>query len=344
MIIADIASPHTRLPNPVKAMDSTASMPKSNVDITFGCIFISHYISVNFFTTPSRNRFDHVSSVWGVGCLQFYLYCEKYWNTEKRWFKVYMATLWIMDTVHQALIASTVYVYLVKSIADPALLFPFQKPFLAIPFLTAFIDVMVQAILIRRAWYLSSKSRILSGALSFAVSAQFAVTMAYSARLVSLNEFLTAMTDKIAISMQLAVSVIAVITDTCLAVVLAWLLRKARSGIRRSDSIVNRLVTYTLGSSFVIAICALFTLVSAAVAPHSFIYLLGDFILPKLYFNCLLAALNARSSLRAAANQESGSMSIHFENPPSSSSGESSRSASASSKVCIALYLPMQSS
>ncbi|OCB91615.1 hypothetical protein A7U60_g1114 [Sanghuangporus baumii] len=307
MIIADIASPHTCLPAPSQGipplqvflllgycsreagiMASTISMPALNVDITFGCLFISHFVSVNFVTIPSRTCFDQVSSLWGVGCLQFYLYCEKYWNTEKRWFKVYMSTLWIMDTVHQALIANATYVCFVKGIADPTSLVRFQKTGPAISGLTAFIDAMVQAILIRRAWYLSSKNRILTGALSIAVLAQFAVTMAYFTRIVSVSEL--PMIDN-AIPMQLAASVAAQFTDTYLAVVLVWLLRKARSGFRRSDSIVQRLVTYTIGSSLVTAICASFALISAAVAPHSFIYLLGDFLLAKLYFNCLHALL-----------------------------------------------------
>ncbi|KAL5478286.1 hypothetical protein ACEPAI_2470 [Sanghuangporus weigelae] len=294
-------------------MASTVSMPAFNVDITFGCIFISVVL-------------------WGVGCLQFYLYCEKYWNTEKRWFKVYMSTLWILDTVHQAIIASTVYVYLVKSIADPILLVHFQKTSSVISCLGAFIDAMVQAILIRRTWYLSNKNRILTGALSIAVLAQFAVTMALFVRFVSIVELLMIYN---AIPVQLAAAAVVAITDTYLAVVLARLLRKARSGFRRSDSIVQRLVMYTIGSSLVTSICAMVALISCIVAPHAFIYLVSDLLIPKLYFNCLLVSLNARSSLRTVAEQESGGMSIHLEDLSSSSSGESNRSTSDSNKASI---------
>ncbi|KAL5514868.1 hypothetical protein ACEPAG_2184 [Sanghuangporus baumii] len=274
---------------------------------------------------------DQDISLWGVGCLQFYLYCEKFWETEKRWLKFCVSLLWILDTVHQAFIANSAYVAFVKGIIDPILLLRLQMGIPTAGALTAVIDATVQALLIRRAWYLGSKNRVLTGALSVAVLAQFAVSMSYSIRIASIEEIVL-LAD--AIPLQIASAAVAGITDTCLAVTLVWLMRRARSGFRRSDSIVKRLVTYTIGSSLVTAICAVFSLISAAVAPHSFIYAIGDFLLSKLYFNCLLASLNARTSLRSdAAKQGSVGMSIHLEDLSSSSSEESNRPTRNSNKA-----------
>ncbi|OCB91622.1 hypothetical protein A7U60_g1121 [Sanghuangporus baumii] len=256
------------------------------------------------------------------------MYCETFWKTDQRWLKAYISSLWILETALQALIADNGYIYLVKGITDPTLWFRYQQTTPTITAFAAVIDAMIQALLIRRAWYLSNKNRILTGALCVAVLAQFAVTMTYSIRIAIVRE------NKLLPGMQLAAAATAAITDTYLAVVLVWLLRKARSGFKRSDSVVNRLVTYTIGSSLVTAVSALFALVSAVVAPYSSVYLLGDLLLPKLYFNCLLALLNARSSLRAAAEQESGGMSIHLENV-SSSTGEPNQTASNSNKASI---------
>lgn len=113
-----------------------------------------------------------------------------------------------------------------------------------------------------------------------------------------------------AIRIELAMTGVAVFTDTLLAVILIWLLRKARSGFRRSDSVVNRLVMYIVGSSLITAICVVAALISAAVAPHALVYLLFDLVIPKrrfllgmcsghglivhsiaVYFNCMLASL-----------------------------------------------------
>ena len=70
-------------------------------------------------------------------------------------------------------------------------------------------------------------------------------------------------------------------------------------------SLINRLVIYTFGSSFVIEIYALVALASTAAAPHPPIYALANFLISKSqwpahgtrallkhditgYFNCLL--------------------------------------------------------
>ncbi|KAL5514867.1 hypothetical protein ACEPAG_2183 [Sanghuangporus baumii] len=274
------------------------------------------------------------SALWGVGCLQFYLYCEKFWKTEKRWFKTYMTVLWIMDTVHQALISNTAYMCLVKGISDPAWLSRYQKITPGIAALTASIDAMVQIIFIRRA-LMSSKGRVLTIALSVAVFIQFALTMGYSIITASISKSIPL---GYAIPLQLTGASCVVFTDTFLAVALVWLLRKA--------------LTYTIGSSLGTAICPLFALVSVTVAPNSSIFELAGYLLAKIYINCLFASLvtlypicyfeltririlNARSSLRVAANQESGSLSIHLENSSSSSSGDLNRSERESNEAPI---------
>ncbi|KAL5478277.1 hypothetical protein ACEPAI_2461 [Sanghuangporus weigelae] len=275
----------------------------SQNDSTFGCLFISVIFT---------------SALWGVGCLQLYLYYEKYWKTDQPWLKTYILLIWIMDTVHQALVSHFNYVYFVKGIANISLRDGRPKTGADTIVFTALIDAMIQSILIRRAWYLSSKNNILAGVLSAAVLAQFSLTLTYYGQVINLNRI--AQLDD-AIHTELAMTGVAVFTDTLLAVVLIWLLRKARSGFRRSDSIVNRLVMYIVGSSLVTAMCVIVALISAAVAPHSFIYLLADLVIPKLYFNCMLASLNARSRLRETLENGETDISICLENVASVTSG-----------------------
>ncbi|OCB91620.1 hypothetical protein A7U60_g1119 [Sanghuangporus baumii] len=299
------------------SMESTVNTSATNVDITFGCFFIASILT---------------SALWGIGCLQFYLYCEIYWKTEQRWLKVYMTLLWTLDTGLQALLSYSFYVLFVKGIANPSLTDHFEKTGSTLVLLTILINASVQVIFIHRAWCLSDKNRILAGALSVAVLTQLALGIACVARIANVADI--TLLDK-AVPLELALAAITVITDTFLAAVLIWLLWKARSGLRRSDSVVNHLVTYIVASSLVTVICSLVGLIGAAVAPRSFIYLLTGLIISKLYFNCLLALLNARSSLRAVADYESGGMSIRFDNFSSSPHGESNHFASDLNKLLL---------
>ncbi|KAL5478324.1 hypothetical protein ACEPAI_2508 [Sanghuangporus weigelae] len=249
-------------------------------------------------------------SLWGVGCLQLYYYYDKFWATDPRWLKVYIFILWMVDAAQQALRVEVDYVFFVKGIVDPTLLSLLPKTFGWGGVLVAVVDVMVQVLFVRRAWHLSNKSHILSAILFVFVLGQFAATMIYSARLCGFSQLSQV---KEVIHVELAMNCIMAFTETMLALVLIYLLWKGRSGIKRTDSIVNRLITYTIGSGLVMALCMIAALIAAQSAPDSFIYLVVDESLPKLYFNCLLASLNSRESLRGRLQNGIGGLSLHLE-------------------------------
>ncbi|OCB88691.1 hypothetical protein A7U60_g4165 [Sanghuangporus baumii] len=177
--------------------------------------------------------------------------------------------------------------------------------------ISAFMDAMVQLIFVRRAWFLSNKNRIITGSLIPAVLSQFVVKLVFYGRI---YRFTQAFQLFDVVHLELALNYVVAVADAYIAGVLIWLLWKGRSGIKKTDSLINRLVLYTVSSSLVTAVWEVAAVIGAEVAPHSFIYLLADMVLPKLYFNCMLASLNARTSLRENLGNEVGVMSIRFQN------------------------------
>ncbi|KAL5514910.1 hypothetical protein ACEPAG_2226 [Sanghuangporus baumii] len=276
-------------------MVDTSIIPPSLLDSTFGCLFLAVIFSSVF---------------WGIGCLQLYLYCEKYWNTDGKWFKSYIFSIWILDTSHQALLLNFNYVYFVKGIIQPELLLRVSRSSIHCAIITAFIDAMAQAIFVRRAWYVSKKNKAITAVLCIAILAQFAITTAYYGQIYGAT-IVTQLTE--AVHTELAMNYIVVCTDALLAGVLVWLLYRSRSGVKRTDSIVNRVIMYTIGSGLVPAIWAIVAAIGAQVSPRSVIYLLVDLVIPKLYFNCMLASLNVRSSLRSTPTCDAGGLSFRLE-------------------------------
>ncbi|KAL5478240.1 hypothetical protein ACEPAI_2424 [Sanghuangporus weigelae] len=293
-------------------MVDTSIIPPSLLDSTFGCLFLAVIFSSVF---------------WGIGCLQLYLYCEKYWNTDGKWFKSYIFSIWILDTAHQALLLNFNYVYFVKGIIQPELLLRVSRQVLLLStrlaatehsyrssihcaIITAFIDAMVQAIFVRRAWYVSKKNKAITAVLCIAILVQFAITTAYYGQIYSAT-IVTQLTE--AVHTELAMNYIVVCTDALLAGVLVWLLYRSRSGVKRTDSIVNRVIMYTIGSGLVPAVWAIVAAIGAQVSPRSVIYLLVDLVIPKLYFNCMLASLNVRSSLRSTPNCDAVGLSFRLD-------------------------------
>ncbi|KAL5478275.1 hypothetical protein ACEPAI_2459 [Sanghuangporus weigelae] len=271
-------------------MPSSDAISGSQLDITWGCFFIG-------------------LPLWGIGCLQLYLYYEEYRKTDQRWFKLYILLIWILDTVHQFFVIDFEYVYFVKGIIDSDLRALLQKTLIHIVPFTGTINAMIQVILVRRAWWLSDKNHILTGILCMAVLAQFTITVTCYVKIFNLTEF-TELYE--VVHLEFSFTCVAVFTDTLLAVTLVWLLWKARSGFPSSNSVVNRLVSYIMGSTLVTALCMGIAVISALVAPNSFIYMTADTIIPKLYFNCLLASLNARSNLRERLVTDGDDIILHF--------------------------------
>lgn len=156
----------------------------------------------------------------------------------------------------------------------------------------------------------SARNYVLTVILLVAVIAQFVLTTAYCGQIYKFT-LLTQLSETI--HFELAMNSTAAVTDTLLAACMMWLLRRSRSGIHRTDSLLNRLVVYTVGSGFVIAFWAIVALIGAAVAPHSLIYLSADLCFPKrmhlfeiscymtdleipVYFNCMMALFVIRFS------------------------------------------------
>ena len=124
----------------------------------------------------------------------------------------------------------------------------------------------------------SGRKRVMTGILSVLVVTQFALTMTFSGiivkiplleRLATLSQF------------EIIMNSSAVFVDMPLAVSMVWLLWRNRCGVKRTDSIVNRIVMLTIGSGLVTALWAIIAIVSAAAIPRSLIYISSDLIFPK---------------------------------------------------------------
>lgn len=82
-----------------------------------------------------------------------------------------------------------------------------------------------------------------------------------------------------------AVNALSVATDVAIALALVFLLRKTRSGIRQSDTLINKLIAYSINTSLVTSICSVGVLITTIVWPQTFIFLFFIFTFPrgKLY-------------------------------------------------------------
>ncbi|KAL5478242.1 hypothetical protein ACEPAI_2426 [Sanghuangporus weigelae] len=249
-----------------------------------------------------------------MGCIQLYYYYENSSiDEDKRWIKPYILIIWILDTVHQGFLIKSTYKHLVTDYRNSLNLLHIDKTIIYIGMGSAIIDALVQCVFVMRAWSLSNKSRILTGALIIAVIGQICITLAYAGQAVGFNSvpqlFATVSTER-------AMNATWVITDTFIAAVMVYILRERGVGMKRTDSILHRLILYSVGTGLVTGVIGVAAFIGSELLPNSLVYIFPDLLLPKLYLNCLLASLNARVGLREKLVGDAGCTSLHFTGPP----------------------------
>ncbi|KAI3600676.1 hypothetical protein WG66_014174 [Moniliophthora roreri] len=103
--------------------------------------------------------------------------------------------------------------------------------------------------------------------------------------------------------LSILVNALAAAGDVYIAATLCWLLHSSRTGFRRSDTIIKKLILFTVNTGALTSLCAVASLISITAAPNTFIYITFFFCIGRLYANSLLATLNARGTIRESADE-----------------------------------------
>jgi len=104
-------------------------------------------------------------------------------------------------------------------------------------------------------------------------------------------------------SLSMAVNALAAAGDVLIAAILCAMLQKSRTGFKRSDTMINKLILFTMNTGLITSICAVASLISIIAAPTTLIYVGFYFTLGRFYANSLMATLNARQSIRGGMDE-----------------------------------------
>jgi len=87
---------------------------------------------------------------------------------------------------------------------------------------------------------------------------------------------------------------LAVVTDVLIAGSLAYYLHTSRSGIKRTDKLVNQLLAYTINNGILTSAFDIVTLVFVTTEVNNLIFLAVFQVVGNLYTNSMMATLNSR--------------------------------------------------
>ncbi|OCB88708.1 hypothetical protein A7U60_g4182 [Sanghuangporus baumii] len=200
--------------------------------------------------------------LWGMGCIQLYYYYENSRiDEDKRWIKPYTLIIWILDTIHQGFLIKSNYKFFVTDYGNVLNIVRIDKTIIYIGMGSAVIDAMVQCVFVVRVW-----------------RCQIGITLAYAGQAVGFTSvpqlFATVSTER-------AMNVTWVITDTFIATVMVYILRKRGVGMKRTDSILHRLILYSVGTGLVTGVIGVAAFIGSELLPNSLVYIFPDLLLPK---------------------------------------------------------------
>jgi len=256
-----------------------------SLDKTMGAMLIGCYFAV---------------SLYGLISHQIYRYYRMY-PEDSPLLKAIVGTLWVLDTLHSILVMHICYFYLVQNYFDPLRLLEGTWSLRISISLTGLITLIAHGFFSRRIY-------IFSGNIWTPVAIMVISLIRFGFNLAS-----TVMSYKnptfdgfahfiwiICITLGLAI-----ISDVIITVSLCWYLQKSRTGFEKTDSIIDKLLLYSINTGLLTIVFNSAVLICASVMKKNLIFVGLYFIISKLYTNSLLAVLNSRLGLMRDNNHGS---------------------------------------
>ncbi|KAH8103351.1 hypothetical protein BXZ70DRAFT_925185 [Cristinia sonorae] len=231
--------------------------------------------------------------LYGITCAQTFVFYQN--SITDRWpLKLTVAILWIIDTFDVFLNCHILYHYLVTHFLDPfALVNPVWSMLLHVT-VTGVSNFIVRGAFTRRVWQLSSKNWFLCAFITLASLMELVLCIIITAK-----AFGKTFMSLSALAPLFYADFAAVLAaDMTVSLSLCFFLHMSRTGIKKTESLINILILYTINTGLLTAVDASAGLIMFAVMPDKLIYVTFYLQLSKLYVNAYLATLNARETLR----------------------------------------------
>ncbi|KAI9064926.1 hypothetical protein FKP32DRAFT_542950 [Trametes sanguinea] len=266
-------------------MASSPSSSSSSESVVSTKDFL-HYLIIGF-------AFSAV--LYGITIMQAYVYYRRYPRDEP-WLKIFIAFLLVIDTLTTAFAGQGLHTYAVDDYLQPDKLGTIVWSLIVEDYLCIVAAVLVQFYFAQRLWILSHGNWLLTGAIAVLALISLATgTWICADMFTSPNISLYA--TILARVLAAICSGTRALADVLISGGLCYYLHTSRTGLKQSDTLIDKLMVYAIQRGLVTTICQGFDFITILAFPTSLVYLPVILILSKLYIIALLATLNVRNSL-----------------------------------------------
>ncbi|TFK50313.1 hypothetical protein OE88DRAFT_1735895 [Heliocybe sulcata] len=238
-------------------------------------------------------------ALYGVTFAQTYIYYERR-HSDRPFIKILVFTLWILDTFDAALIGHLLYHYMVTNYINPsAMLSPVWSILIHVLVTThqspkSITDFIVRMMFSRRILKLSG-SYVLTGVVVAISFVDLICGLIITGKAFGLSTYAELESISKLFYLNFAAGTAG---DLYVALVLCYFLHSSRTGFKRTDSLINILIIYTVNTGLITALDAAAGMITYIVMPSNFIFIGFYLNLSRFYVNSYLASLNARDIIR----------------------------------------------
>ncbi|RPD54873.1 hypothetical protein L226DRAFT_261520 [Lentinus tigrinus ALCF2SS1-7] len=262
-------------------LDPLALLPKvPALDNTFGAVLLGTFLAL---------------ILYGLTLHQSYRYFGMY-PGDSRILKGLVIVVLILETVTSIMSMHACYFYLVTSYFNPRELLRGTWSIRAMPLVSGLVMTASQSFFAWRVYIMGPRYRILVGAAAFLCILELGFSSAATAEAFIARSFQSFKHVTWLVSTQ---STMAVTADILLTIVLIYVLRRSRTGIKRTDSMLEVMIMYSINTGLLTGIFNFLSLFFSFIRPGDMIYIGIGIPGTKMYANTLMAALNSRRSLAA---------------------------------------------
>ncbi|KIM81812.1 hypothetical protein PILCRDRAFT_491229 [Piloderma croceum F 1598] len=233
--------------------------------------------------------------IYGITCMQTYLYYTKYKRNDRWTMKLVVALLWVLDSLHLVLIAIMIYYYTISNWGDVIVLIRTTWSLEVEIVIAPAVAMIVQCFFAIRIWRYS-KNWVLAAIIVILSAVQLGFGIAFMVHGFQnpIFAFKGSKTNSFLTGTGLAADIAC---DFVITVSMCYYLRKNRTGFKGTDTMIDMLITYMIRTCLLTTICTISCLVTFITLPDSLIYQPFYFIGCRLYAMSLLSILNARESI-----------------------------------------------
>ncbi|KAI0643494.1 hypothetical protein C8Q79DRAFT_1012764 [Trametes meyenii] len=250
-----------------------------SLDSTLGAVYVGMVVGV---------------MLYGLTVHQTYRYFKLY-PSDKFYVKTLVIVIVLLETLHSVLWVIVGYHYLItEALNIPGLLLGHWSVRLTV-IETGFAVYACQSYYACRVYLIGPRYRwlVIPAVISMTTGLGFAIAAGIEA-----FAFTRFITDFRRVSWLVSIAYgFAVSSDVILTSALVFVLQKSRTGSKRTNSILDILIIYTINTGLLTSVVSIAVFIFAIILPGNLIYAGVSIVGAKLYANSVLAVLNSRKSI-----------------------------------------------